>query len=36
MTKIIFGIILPGVVFIFAFSMTYLLYRHFARKQENK
>jgi len=34
MTNIIFGIIIPAVVFIFSFATTYLLYRHFAGKQD--
>lgn len=36
---ILFGIIVPAAVFIFSFSMTYLLYRHFSRgtdKEENQ
>ncbi len=32
MIKIIFGIIVPGVVFLFSFIMTYMLYRHFSGK----
>ncbi len=34
MSKIIFGIVVPGVVFAFSFLVTYLLYRHFARKSD--
>ncbi len=33
--NVLFGIIIPAVVFIFSFSITWLLYRHFAKKQEN-
>lgn len=36
MSKIIFGIIIPAAVFIFSFTMTYLLYRHFAAQTDNK
>lgn len=32
MTDIIFGIVVPAVVFIFSFTMTYLLYKHFSKK----
>lgn len=32
MSKIVFGIIIPAVVFVFSFLVTYLLYRHFAKK----
>ncbi|MCI0470936.1 MAG: hypothetical protein L0Y73_04700, partial [Candidatus Aminicenantes bacterium] len=31
MNKIIFGIVIPALVFIFSFVITWLLYRHFAR-----
>jgi uncharacterized protein (UPF0333 family) len=34
MSNIIFGILVPAVVFIFSFAMTYFLYRHFAGKQD--
>jgi hypothetical protein len=34
MSKIIFGIVVPAVVFVFSFLVTYLLYRHFARKSD--
>ncbi len=32
MSKILFGIVIPAAVFIFSFTMTYLLYRHFSKK----
>ncbi len=32
MSKIIFGIVVPGVVFICSFTITYLLYRHFSKR----
>ena len=32
MSDILFGIVIPAVVFIFSFTMTYLLYRHFSKK----
>lgn len=31
---ILFGILIPAAVFIFSFVMTWLLYRHFAKKEE--
>jgi hypothetical protein len=30
----LFGIIIPAAVFIFSFSMTYLLYRHFSKGEK--
>lgn len=35
MTKILFGILIPAVVFVFSFFVTYLLYRHFSRGQND-
>ena len=35
MNDIIFGIVIPGVVFVFSFVTTWLLYRHFAKKSDN-
>jgi hypothetical protein len=32
MSNILFGIIVPGLVFAFAYFMTELLYRHFSKK----
>jgi hypothetical protein len=34
MSKIIFGIVVPAMVFAFSFLVTYLLYRHFAKKND--
>ncbi len=34
MSNIIFGIVVPAVVFIISFAATYLLYRHFAGKKD--
>ncbi len=34
MSTIVFGIIVPGAVFVLAFVMTELLYRHFSKKQD--
>lgn len=34
MSNIIFGIVVPAVVFIISFATTYFLYRHFAGKQD--
>jgi len=34
MSNIIVGIVVPALVFIISFATTYLLYRHFAGKQE--
>lgn len=30
-SDVIFGIIVPAAVFLFSFTMTYLLYRHFSK-----
>lgn len=35
MSDIIFGIVIPAIVFVFSFAMTWLLYRHFAKKQKD-
>jgi hypothetical protein len=35
MTDLLFGIIVPALVFIFSFAMTYLLYRHFSKKGDS-
>ncbi len=34
MSNIIFSIVVPAVVFIISFAATYLLYRHFAGKED--
>jgi hypothetical protein len=34
MSKILFGIVVPGLVFVFSFLVTYLLYRHFSISHE--
>lgn len=34
MTDILFGIVIPAVVFIFSFTMTYLMYRHFSNQSK--
>jgi hypothetical protein len=35
MTKILFGILIPAAVFLVSFFVTFLLYRHFSRKQDS-
>lgn len=35
MTKILFGILIPAAVFLFSFTVTLLLYRHFSRQQDH-
>ncbi len=34
MTKILFGVVIPALVFIFSYVMTHLLYRHFAKQAD--
>lgn len=32
MTDILFGVVIPALVFVFSYVMTHLLYKHFARE----
>lgn len=34
--EVLFGIIVPGIVFLFSFAVTYWLYRHFSSKVGDK
>jgi len=33
MNNLFFGIAIPALVFVFSFVVTYLLYRHFSKKE---
>lgn len=34
--SVLFGVIIPAVIFIFSFVVTYMLYLHFAKKTAKK